>query len=161
MPYAKQVEKRAMQLYKGVIDEMFLSRNQDLVIKELLVRADFLKRDFTKRQLNILLFIWTFSFSYGKESALIPQLQDFELCGVSKTKVRKELNHLVDMNVIRWEEDGGSNRFFINTPSEWNAVYHNNYSDMRSHELFTLNIIDSGWDVSKIFSKIEKLENEL
>jgi len=156
MPYAKWLERRALQLYKGVIDEYYKNRDTDVVMKEMLIRADFLKRDFTKRQLNILLFIQTFSFAYGKETALIPQLSDFELCGVSKTKVREELDKLVEMNVI--ENDG--NNFKIKTPSEWRANYHKNYDDTRSKELFYLNVIDAGWDISEIKRKQKQLELE-
>lgn len=63
-----------------------------------------IRRDFSKRQKDIILFIWRLSYGCKKKSAFIPQLKDFELCGVGPTNVTKELNYLVSCKVIIWDK---------------------------------------------------------
>lgn len=114
----------------------------------MMVRSDITKRNFTKRQQNILMFICNYSFTFGKESAIIPQLQDFEVCGISKTKVREELEKLLEMNVIKWDRE--SNRFSVIDPNDWSAPFHSGYKDMRTQEIFIVNSRDAGISLSKI-----------
>jgi hypothetical protein len=140
--WANQTYRRAVSVYSGIIDKVYENRSREVVIKDLLVRSEILKRDFSKRQTNILWMIFTFSYAYGKEDAVIPKLQDFELCGVSKTNIKKELDKLTEMNVISWNEE--ENRFSINQTTDWEAPYQYGYSDVRSQELFFLNLKDAG-----------------
>lgn len=104
---------------------------------ELLIRSEILKRNFTKRQTNIIIFIFSLSFPYGKKSALIPKLQDFEVCGVTKTKIKEELEKLEILNVIDWDRE--LHLFSIKFPYHWNAPYHAGASRERSLELLDLN----------------------
>ncbi len=68
------------------------------------IHRELIRRKFTQRQRDILDFILTLSWGCGKPSAIIPQLKDFELCGVRKNHIRNELQQLVTANVIFWEE---------------------------------------------------------
>jgi hypothetical protein len=155
MNWAGDTQGRFMKVYKGIIDEHYKSVSDDITFRELLVRAEILKRDFTKRQKNIIWMIFTFSFPYGKYHAVIPKLKDFELCGVSKTKIKEELNRLVELNVLSWDE--GLNKFEIKSPVEWEAPYHYGYNDPRSVELFILNLKDSGVDITPILEGLKEM----
>jgi hypothetical protein len=145
MPWANQTNERIQTLYRGIVEEKAVNnRDFDQIVKEMLVRAEILKRDFTKRQLVILSLIVTFSYFYGKDSAIIPKLKDFELAGISATKVTGELTKMVEMGVITWIRGKDTNEFSINDPREWKAAYHKKYNDGRSRELFALNLKHAG-----------------
>ena len=64
---------------------------------------EIIRRDFTKRQNDILLFVWRLSYGCKKKSAIIPKLQDFDICGVSPTNITKELKHLAECKVLKWD----------------------------------------------------------
>ncbi len=128
------------------------------IVKEMMVRGELIKRNFTKRQLNILWFIFTYSFPFGKDKAVITKLQDFELSGVHKTKVREELDKLIEMNVIEFEEK--LHLYGIKDPYEWNAPYHAGHSDERNQDLFLLNLRDANVPIELIIEMMTKLEEE-
>jgi Bacteriophage replication protein O len=145
MPWANLTHERIQTMYKDIIEDRAVkNRDMDLLIKEMLVRAEILKRDFTKRQLVVLSVIVTFSYFYGKDSALIPKLQDFSLAGISPTKIKDELTKLEDLGVIDWKRGKGTNEFSIKDPRSWTVPYHTNYDDRRSKELFILNLKHAG-----------------
>ncbi|MCY7861086.1 replication protein [Bacillus haynesii] len=131
-------------------------RSPEVIAHELGVTTEILKRDFTKRQLNMIAFICIFSFPYNKKTAVIRNMQDFELCGVSKTKVRDELNKLCELNVILWDKD--SKEFSINDPKYWEVPFHNNYSDKRYQQMFIENLDHAGVDVSEMIERLERLK---
>ena len=64
------------------------------------IHRELIRRKFTQRQRDILDFILTLSWGCRKPSAIIPQLKDFELCGVRKNHIRNELQQLVKAGVI-------------------------------------------------------------
>jgi uncharacterized phage protein (TIGR02220 family) len=70
-----------------------------------------IRRDFTKRQKDILLFILRLSYGCGRKVAHIPMLKDFSLCGVGKTNIKKELHILEQCAVIFWDQDKNEFRF--------------------------------------------------
>lgn len=154
MPWAHMTHERMVTVYSKLLEDVKNGKNKtmEFTIKEVLIRAEFLKRDFTKRQLKILSMIFTFSFQYGKDWALIPKMKDFELAGVSKIKIRNEINQLVELNVLEWNQEEGL--FRIKDPREWNAPYHNGYSDDRSRELFFLNLKHAQIDVESILKSL-------
>ena len=159
MPWAEHTHERILTIYKEIVEEYALkNRDMDLAIKEMLVRAELLKRDLTKRQLVILTYIMTFSYFYGKESALIPKLKDFSLAGISPTKIKDELLKLEEMHIIEWKRGKDYNEYSINDPREWTAAYHSNYDDRRSKELFFLNLKHAGvtFDLDAIKKKAMK-----
>lgn len=137
MTYTKITQDRLKKSFDKIYEYLKQSDEKHLM-KDIMVRAEILKRDFTKRQQNIIWFIFTLSTAYAKEFALIPQTSDFELCGVSKNKVRQELDKLEEMNVVECEKTE-KNLYRILPPIEWKAPYHRMYSDTRSRELFVMN----------------------
>lgn len=157
MPWAKETYERTVTVYKELLKDFMCDSKKDidLVTKEWLVRTEILKHDFTKRQLVILSFIITLSFMFGKENALIPKLQDFEIAGISKKKIKEEISKLEAMNVIKWNSD--DNTFTILEPRLWNAPYNAGYNDNRSRELFLLNLKHAGVDIDPIIEKLKQM----
>jgi hypothetical protein len=141
--------------YEGIVQEVQDKRNHidniDLLLKEQLIRVEILKRDFTKRQMNILGFILVLSMAYGKEWAVIPRMKDFELAGISSIKIRSEIDQLVEKGVIKWNQE--ENLFSITNPREWTTKHHSGYSDSRIREVFIVNLKHSGVDFEKLKSK--------
>lgn len=94
-----QLENGYMKLANEVIDQV-------------------IRHGFSKRHLNILLFIWRMSYGFNKKSATITRLSDFSLCGVGKQNVKAELEQLEDCRVIHW--DRKNNKFTFNkNHNEW------------------------------------------
>jgi hypothetical protein len=159
MPWAKFTYERTIEVYKSVLEETLLNHQKDidLIVKELLFRAEVLKHNFTKRQLFILSMIVTFSYNYGKDYAYIPKLQDFELAGISKKHIRNEMDKLIDMNVISENREDGL--YKIIEPRYWiNVPYNAGYNDNRSRELFLLNLDHAGIDISSIVRNLNDME---
>ena len=150
MPWTKLGYERLTAFYKETILKIGEKKRNNLHIpqQEMLYRAEVLRRDFTKRQLKIISMIQTLSYYIGKERAVIPKMQDWEIAGISRLKARSELAKLVEMNVIDWNEE--NNTFAIKDPREWkdDVKYHSGYNNQRAQELFILNLKDSGvyWD---------------
>ncbi|SES16755.1 phage replication protein O [Gracilibacillus ureilyticus] len=66
---------------------------------------ELLRRNFSKRQLNIISFIWRLSYGTGQSDCVIPTLKMFELAGLHKQDVRKELKFLTECAVLNWDEE--------------------------------------------------------
>lgn len=144
MPYAKLSYERIHTVYSSAIPRIgeLKFKNKELPETEMLIRAEVLRRDFTKRQLKIISFIHTLSYYIGKKRAIIPKMQDFEICGISKIKIRNELTQLKELNVLDWNED--EKTFQIKDPRGWKVKFHAGYNDERAKDLFILNLKDSG-----------------
>ncbi|MFQ3543522.1 replication protein [Halobacillus rhizosphaerae] len=137
----------------------YLNKTSDkFKAKEYMIRSDLTKRNFTKRQQNIILLILNYSYSFGKEYAVFPKLQDFELCGVGRAKVRTELDKLVEMKVVQWDMD--SNEFSISSPLEWEAPFHSGYRDIRTQEIFLINLRHKGIGWDKLVINLAKLTDK-
>ncbi|GGB41459.1 hypothetical protein GCM10011409_18740 [Lentibacillus populi] len=65
---------------------------------------EILRRDFSKRQQKIILFIWRLSYGTGQKDCKIDKFNMLELAGMYKTDVKKELKFLRECNVLDWEE---------------------------------------------------------
>lgn len=154
MPWARSTYERLVTLYPELLKTLKEKQSDAMMYADLLIRAEILKRDFTKRQQKILGMIYTFSYAYGKEWALIPKMRDFEICGVSKIKIRKELDQLVEMDIIEWNEE--AHLFRMKDPREWKAAYISSYNDNRSRELFILNLRHANVDVDSLVESILK-----
>ncbi|WP_049869889.1 replication protein [Paenibacillus sp. D9] len=103
------------------------------------VHRELIRRNFSKRQRNIIDFILTLSWGCGRPDAVIPQLSHFALCGVAKNHVRDELNDLVVAKVIFWEEAGGifrMNKHF----DQWLITPHKGHDSELMKDLIALNI---------------------
>ena len=75
-------------------------------------------RDFTKRQSRIMAFLLSLTLRQGGIKCYVPKLSDFEQCGISRTKIRVELQKLIDLKVIVWDRE--EMIFYINpNTDEW------------------------------------------
>lgn len=73
---------------------------------------EIIRRDFSKRQLAILHFILRLSYGCHRKDCVIEKLNDFEVVGIYKQDTKKELNYLVETNVICWDQE--NNIFSLN-----------------------------------------------
>lgn len=157
MPWSRLTYDETLRIYSELMSEVYGKNGKmdiDLIIKELVVRAEMFKYDFTKRQMTIIMFIITFSFNIGKEVAYIPKLNDFYIAGISPTKVKSELEKLVKMDVIHWDQK--ENTFQIKDTREWLVPLNIGYSDARAIELYFKNLDHVGVDVVKLIEKLKK-----
>lgn len=95
-------------------------------------------RDFTKRQLKIVWNIMVLSFHVQKIECYIPTLSSFETIGVSRHKIKNELEKLEEANVINWNRN--EMIFKINTEYDsWKVEFSTEYSPSKFKKLLDLN----------------------
>lgn len=112
-----------------------------------------IRRDFSKRQKDIILFIWRLSYGCKKKSAYIPQLKDFELCGVGPTNVTKEIHYLVSCKVINWDKVGSV--FTVNKDYErWQISPVKGWNEKRFKQLIHENLDKNGYQNDKSDSEL-------
>lgn len=143
-----EINSKVFKIYLSSVRRHYQEASDEELSNELTLRIEITKRKFTKRQLNILDIIYEFSYPFGKEKALIPRLQDFELSGISNTKIREELDKLIELNVVG--EDARFGLYWLKDPDEWKVKRHNNYSSERCGELIVLNLRDGSANVENI-----------
>lgn len=149
MPWTNKSYCELSQKEKETIKEIHEHRcnmSNDMILGEMQVRTEFNRRDFTKRQMNIMVFIYNYSIAYGKEWAVIPKMKDFELSGVLAIKARKELLQLIEMYVIDWDQE--ENLFRIRPPKEWLVPFNNSFSFDRAQDLRRINVTHAGINIS-------------
>ena len=96
-------------------------------------------RDFTKRQRAILDLILRLSWGCQKKTARIPHQSDFELVGVGRTHIKKELEWLVAARVIFWDRD--QMLFEFNKKhTEWKVSLVRGYDSDRLADLVAINL---------------------
>lgn len=101
-----------------------------------------IRRDFSKRQKDILFFIWRLSYGCNKRTAYVPQMKSFELCGVSRTKIKDELTHLEKSRVLIWNKD--EKLFEINKDYEsWFISLVKSWDEREFQELISTNIVQN------------------
>ncbi|MEP9408628.1 replication protein [Peribacillus frigoritolerans] len=61
-------------------------------------------RDFTKRQLKIFSFLMLFMVNNKRMECHIPTLISFEAAGISRHKIRYEIEKLEEVNVLSWDQ---------------------------------------------------------
>ncbi|MBS4172089.1 replication protein [Bacillus sp. FJAT-49736] len=66
---------------------------------------EIIRRDFSKRQLAILHFIIRLSYGCQKKDCVIGKFNAFELAGLNKSDIKKELKFLRECRVINWDEN--------------------------------------------------------
>lgn len=128
-----------------IMKDIHMARYQasaEFDIQEHLIRTDFLRRDFTKRQMKIMTFIFNYSYGLAKEWALIPKMKDFEVAGISSIKIRKEIDQLIELGVLEWKQE--ENLFRIIDPREWTVAYNSSFSFDRAQTLFDINLQHGG-----------------
>lgn len=120
------------------METTFKDQKVKLVVQNIIFK-DIYSRNFTKRQRAILSFIGVFSLAMGKPSAHIPNLSDFELCGVSKTKIKEELSKLVDLHIIEWKKEQNRNVFTLKPVSNWKIQQNYVFSNSRYEKIYEIN----------------------
>jgi hypothetical protein len=156
VPWRKLIDSSDMKIYREIMDDVIeTQRNLDIIIMASHFRIELFRHDFTKRQVNILLFIYSLSFALGKESAYIPNYNvDFPICGVPNKKIKHELEKLLNMNIILWNKE--ENLFSINAPYLWKAPKNKGYDGDRLTQLFMLNLERLGINTVEIIEKLKK-----
>jgi Bacteriophage replication protein O len=157
--YAEGSYHRGANFYLEAMKRVQSNRSDAIIIQEAFVRAEIMKRAFTKRQQAILLTIFSLSFPYGKTEALIPIQTDFSLSGIPRDKVRGELDKLIGLNVIQHRKEDGLNLYSIQDPRTWEAPYHHKYVNTRAIELFFLNMKHAGENMEDIQNQVLLQEN--
>lgn len=100
---------------------------------------EILRRNFSKREQNLVLFIWRLSYGTGQKDCKIDQFNKFELAGIYKQDIKKELIHLRDCNVLEWDEE--SMVFSINKNHKyWQISPNKNWDSDQFKELIHQNI---------------------
>lgn len=103
---------------------------------------EIIRRDFTKRQKDILQLVIRLSYGCNKKSAHIPMMQDFGICGVTKNHIKGELNYLKEMKVLNWSQD--EMIFSFNKDyNVWQARPVRQWDDERFKELLHINLTSS------------------
>lgn len=119
---------------------------------------EILRRDFTKRQQNLILFIWRLSYGTGQKDCIIPNFNLFEIAGIYKTDIKKELNYLRDCSVLNWDEE--SMTFSVNKHhKEWQISPKKNWDNDKFNGLIHSNLERK--KVSKTLTKENEKEKKV
>ncbi|WP_244932868.1 replication protein [Paenibacillus validus] len=113
-------------------------KKTSFIITEMNIYDQLFSRKLTERQQKIVKFIHRLSNGCQRESAYIPKLKYFELCGVRIQDTKKELSVLRDSNVIHW--DGDHNYSLNPNYSEWDINYVGGWDQEAFEELLHLNL---------------------
>lgn len=96
-------------------------------------------RNFSKRQRAILDLVLRLSWGCGKKYAVIPKLKDFQIVGIAATKIKSELEWLVNTNVIEWHKE--TNEYgFLKDFEKWSISLVPEYNNKRFNELLHVNL---------------------
>ncbi len=118
-----------------------------------------IRRDFTKRQKDILLFLWRLSYGCNQGTAVVPMLKDFSLCGVGKTNITNELKYLENCNVIAWKRC--VNEFSFNEDFVyWQVSPVRGWDDGRFKELIGINLAQAKSNKEKVIKSITEQGTE-
>ncbi|UKS27181.1 replication protein [Paenibacillus sp. HWE-109] len=118
---------------------------------------EIIRRDFSKRQKDIILFIWRLSYGCQKKFAVIPKLKDFELCGIGAQNITNELKYLASTKVIFWEKS--ESVFIVNKDYEqWQISPVRGWDEEKFKELIHLNL-EKKTSQNKKLSPEKKLVN--
>jgi phage replication O-like protein O len=98
-----------------------------------------IRRDFSKRQKDIIDFIWRLSYGCQKKTAYIPKLVYFELCGIGRNHIKEELQYLESCRVIFWDRE--EKTFEVNKDHEqWQVSPVKGWKEFKFDELLHLNM---------------------
>jgi hypothetical protein len=101
---------------------------------------EIIRRDFTKRQKDILQFILRISYGCGRKIAHVPFLKDFSLCGIGQTNIKNELIYLDQCEVIYWDRE--ENNFGFNKNyNDWQVSPVREWNPDRFKEILHINLM--------------------
>lgn len=110
-------------------------------------------RDFSKRQRAILDLILRLSWGCGRKYAIIPMQKDFRIVGIAETKVKSELEWLINANVIECCKEANTYSF-LKDFDKWAISLVSDYNRKRFDELLHINL------TSQIGNLLPKTESE-
>lgn len=118
---------------------------------------EILRRDFSKRQQNLILFLWRLSYGTGQKDCIIDKFNTLELTGMYKQDVKKELKYLRECAVLNWNENDMV--FSINKNYKlWQVSPNKNWDSEKFKELIHQNI--SRKKVSKTLTSVDDSKHE-
>jgi len=104
------------------------------------IHTEIIRRKFSARQYNIVIFILTLSLRCGKKAVIIPKLRDFAICGIGQTNIKRELLGLEQADVLIWERT--QQTFQINESVDaWKIPIASGWNEDRFTELIIKNSI--------------------
>jgi hypothetical protein len=158
MPWMDLTHNQKIDIYKEIFKEIVDSpKDIDLIVQEMLIQSEMLRHDFTKRQMVIITFIMTLSFTFGKREAYIPKVIDFEVVGISSKYVHSELNKLVMLGVLKWDKE--EKLFSVKNPTRWDVPISSGHNYDRARQLFYLNMEQAGIDVQPFLKKNKDIKS--
>lgn len=100
---------------------------------------EIIRRDFSKRQLAIMHFIIRLSYGCHRKDCIIEKFNLFELAGLNKSDIKKELKFLRECRVLNWDEEAMI--FSINKDYEkWQINPSKGYDKEKINQLVHVNI---------------------
>lgn len=122
-----------------------------------------MQSDFSKRQRNILDLVIRMSYGCHKKSALL-RYSDFELVGVYKSDIKKELDYLASVRVIEMELTSGSPyiRIWLNKNyDQWRINLVKGFNAEKWEQLLRLNLDDRNNEVSNSLTEVGETLTEV
>ncbi|MGP4073807.1 replication protein [Piscibacillus sp. B03] len=117
-----------------------------------------LRRSFSKRQQNLILLIWRLSYGTGQKDCYIPKFADFEIAGLYRQDVKKELKYLRECSVLNWNEKDMI--FSINKNYKmWQVNPNKNWDSEKFKHLIHQNLERK--NVSKTLTKEDNSKSEI
>ncbi len=114
---------------------------------------EIIRRDFSKRQLAVLHFIIRLSYGCQRKDCLIERFNAFEIAGINKVDIKKELKFLKNCGVINWDEE--TMIFSMNKDYEkWQITPSKGFDQEKLDELVHQNIKRK---VSKTLTDLENI----
>lgn len=116
-------------------------------------------RNFTIRQRRIIDLIMRLSWGCGKKTCIIPKLVDFKIVGIYKSDIKRELQYLVEANVINWNRNTNTFAFNKNFDS-WKISIVRGFNFKKLSELISLNLsLQNTNQVSELPTKLVESTN--
>ena len=110
------------------------------------ISESIMMRDFSKRQRSILDLILRLSWGCSKKTAIIPKQKDFEIIGISATKIKDELQWLINANVIECCKE--TNEYsFLKDFEKWAVSLVHGYDRKRFDELLHFNLTSQNGNI--------------
>lgn len=118
-----------------------------------------IRRDFTKRQKDILLFIWRLSYGCGQKAAIVPKQRDFAICGIGEGHIKAELDYLIRCKVIFRDKE--KKEFQFNKDYDfWKINPGRDWDDDRFRELVHINLKEAKKTRSKLTETVSSPPDE-
>lgn len=130
--FLAHVAKTGTSMNKNELNDHMFRQDMEVWI------ANYICRDFTKRQLKILGLLYILGMETKSLECYIPTLSSFEILGVNRTKIRKEIEKLESAKVMFWNRDKMTFRINPDT-DQWKIPMNEKHTSDRIQRLIDLN----------------------